>query len=448
MKPPAPIPITYNRPFVYSYQKKILDSPARFTVCQAATKVGKTASHIIWLFEQALQCSSDPSNKIMTVGEDGRLKVEIKSKGDELKNKSVWWVAPTNGQAKIAYDRMKVQIGVKSVDNDKEEDVNNNQFIKCHDTNKIITLGTGVKIEFKTAEKPDNLYGDDVYAFVFDEFTRAREEAWFALRTTITSTGGKGKFIGNVKGKKNWGYKLSMKAKSGDDPKFEYHKITAYEAAAEGMTTKDGTPFIEEIEAAKKDLPESVFKELYLAEASEDGSNPFGMQHISQCTHPMSTQPPICFGIDLAKSVDWTVPIGLDRFGSVSYLDRYQKDWRTTVLDIKALPDVPTNIDSTGVGDPIVEQVQQGRGNVFGKKFTQASKQQLMEGLSLAIQQKKIAFPEGIIKDELESFEYEYTRTGVKYSAPEGMTDDCVCALALAWELYPTASASGQYSWS
>jgi hypothetical protein len=33
---------------------------------------------------------------------------------------------------------------------------------------------------------------------------------------------------------------------------------------------------------------------------------------------------------------------------------------------------------------------------------------------------------------ELESFGSGYTRTGVRYSAPEGLDDDCVCALALA----------------
>ena len=32
----------------------------------------------------------------------------------------------------------------------------------------------------------------------------------------------------------------------------------------------------------------------------------------------------------------------------------------------------------------------------------------------------------------MESFEYEQTRTGVRYSAPEGLHDDCVVALALA----------------
>lgn len=65
-------------------------------------------------------------------------------------------------------------------------------------------------------------------------------------------------------------------------------------------------------------------------------------------------------------------------------------------------------------------------------KFTSTSKQQIMEGLAVAIQQQKISFPEGPIVSELEVFEYEYTRTGVKYSAPEGLHDDCVCALALA----------------
>jgi hypothetical protein len=92
---------------------------------------------------------------------------------------------------------------------------------------------------------------------------------------------------------------------------------------------------------------------------------------------------------------------------------------------------VRTLADSTGVGDPIVEDLQK-TGNVEGVKFTSQSKQQMMEGLSLAIQKREIMIPDGVIKNELESFEYEYTRTGVKYSAPSGLHDDCVCALALA----------------
>ncbi len=61
----APIPkdrkIEYTRPFMYPYQTAILNSLARFTVCLAATKCGKTASHIVWLFEQALLCKANQS---------------------------------------------------------------------------------------------------------------------------------------------------------------------------------------------------------------------------------------------------------------------------------------------------------------------------------------------------------------------------------------------------
>jgi len=67
----------------------------------------------------------------------------------------------------------------------------------------------------------------------------------------------------------------------------------------------------EEVEQAKRDLPEKVFNELYLAEPQEDGSNPFGYEYIRKAVKPLSGLPAEYFGIDLAKSKDWTVIIGL-----------------------------------------------------------------------------------------------------------------------------------------
>ena len=390
--------INYTRPFLYEYQKAILNSEQRFTVTEASTKVGKTASHIIWLFEQALKLKN---------------------------NQSVWWVAPVYSQAEIAFNRMRSQ-------------VNDREFFKANETKLKLTLPTGGIIQFKSAEKPDNLYGDDVYAAVFDEFTRAREEAWYALRSTLTATNGQCKFIGNVKGKKNWGYRLAQRAKQGEQ-NFEHFKITAYDAAREGLLS------MEEIEQAKRDLPEGVFRELYLAEAAEDGSNPFGISYINQCCYPLSSYPAVCYGIDLAKSSDYTVIIGLDKNGAVCHFERFQKDWRQTTQTILELPPALIAIDSTGVGDPIGEDIARVR-EVELFKFSSSSKQQIMEGLALAIQQRKITFPEGSIKDELEQFEFEFTRTGVKYSAPAGLHDDCVCSLALAWHKYRSgAMYSGQY---
>ena len=381
--------VSYKRPPLTSYQIAILDSPARFTITEAATKCGKTASHIVWIVEQALQVKE---------------------------NQAVWWVAPVYAQAEIAYRRVKNQL--------------NREAYKSNDSKLVITLIHGARIEFKSAEKPDNLYGDDVYAAVFDEFTRAREEAWFALRSTLTATNGKCKMIGNAKGKKNWGYRLGLKAKNGE-PNYEYHKITAYDAVAEGIIK------LEEVEQAQRDLPEWVFRELYLAEPSEDGSNPFGLSAIRSRIMPISTAPTVAYGIDLAKYRDWTVITGLDANGVPSYFDRFQRDWHQTKTEIiKVVGRTPARIDSTGVGDPIVEDITRKCPRAQGVNYAAGirTKQQLMEGLAVAINGGQIGILEGVMQDELEQFEFVYSNGRVKYSAPEGSHDDCVNSLALAYD--------------
>lgn len=387
--------IDYTRPWVAGYQQRMLDCPARYTVTEASTKAGKTASHIIWLYECALQGSE----------------------GQEF-----WWVAPVYGQAEIAYNRMKRQVTIPG-------------FFIANQSKLTLTLPTGSVIAFKSADKPDNLYGEDVYAAVFDEFTRAKEPAWTALRSTLTATKGKCKFIGNVKGKKNWGYKLAQRAKNADKPEiYAYFKITAYDAVEAGILD------LEEIEQAKEDLPDAVFRELYLAEPSDDGSNPFGLQYIRQCLidqgGKLAPGPAVSYGIDLAKSFDFVVVTGLNAEGFVCHLERWQGPWGSTKKRILQLPDIPTLIDSTGVGDPIVEELMETRTRTEGFKFSSQSKQQLMEGLASAFQQSKIGIPSGWLQDECEAFEYVHTRTGTKYAAPEGQHDDGVCSLALAWRCF------------
>lgn len=69
---------------------------------------------------------------------------------------------------------------------------------------------------------------------------------------------------------------------------------------------------------------------------------------------------------------------------------------------------------------------------VTGYTFISTSKQQLMEELAVAMQHREVSYPNGPIAAEIEAFDFVYTRTDVRYSAPEGLHDDCVCALALA----------------
>lgn len=378
---------SYKRPWLYPLQEAAFFNSARISLVEASTKAGKTVAGIAWLFERAFQ------------GKPGE---------------NFWWVATIFPQAKIAFTRMLQAVPADMV-------------VSSRNTDLTLSLRNGAIISFKSGEKPDGLYGEDVYAAVIDEASRLREEAWHAVRSTLTATRGPVRLVGNVKGRRNFFYQLARRAEAGE-PDMAYTKITAADAVAAGILDT------EEVESARSVLPGQVFRELYLAEPSDDQGNPFGIDQIEACVGPLSSAPPVCWGWDLAKSVDWTVGIALDRHGRSCQFLRFQKPWfATTATIIRETGNTPALIDSSGVGDPIAEQLQRQLGSRFeGYKFTAHSKQQLMEGLAMAIGQGEVSYPDGPIVLELKSFEYEYTRFGVRYAAADGAHDDCVCALALA----------------
>jgi len=296
-----------------------------------------------------------------------------------------------------------------------------------HD-NQFIELATGGSIEFWSLENPIAGRSRKYKVAIVDEaaFNRNLWQSWTeAIRPTLTDLKGSAWFMSTPKGKNDF-YKLWMRGQTGEQDWMSWQMPT--------VTNPHIDP--SEIESARRDLPELAFAQEYLAEFNDNVANPFGLDKIRICTGQMSNEPAVCFGIDLAKSFDWSVIIGLDRFGVVCYFERFQRPWNETKEIIRRLPRAAIKIDSTGVGDPITEDIQRERGDVHSFKYTSTSKQQLMEGLSAAIHQRRIIFPEGTIRAELESFEYQMTGTGVKYTAPPGLHDDCVNALALAWSMY------------
>ena len=193
------------------------------------------------------------------------------------------------------------------------------QLYKANERELTITLFNGAILWFKGADNPDSLYGEVVYAAVIDEASRCKEESWFAVRSTLTATQGPIRIIGNVKGRRNWAYRLARRAQAGD-PQMAYHKITAQDAVDAGVLAED------EVQDAASVLPNSVYRELYWAEASDDQGNPFGLTSIAECALiGLSEEEPVIWGIDLAKSVDWTVCIGLDFQGNACRLERFQR---------------------------------------------------------------------------------------------------------------------------
>jgi len=224
--------IPYERPFLYVKQESIFFNEARYVFCEAGTKCGKTHGCIVWLVEEAIL--------------------------NGFKGWNGWWIAPTVSQAKIAFRRIK--------------NATPSGFYRANESEKYIEFPNGAIIWFKSAEVPDNLYGEDVYAAVLDEASRARHDSYLAIRSTLTATRGKLRMIGNVKGNANWFYimcraiqrKQATADALGQTINAKYFKLTAYDAVDAGVLD------IEEIEDAKKTTTEKDFLELYMADAQDD----------------------------------------------------------------------------------------------------------------------------------------------------------------------------------
>ena len=401
----------YRRPQLAAYQLAAIFCKARIAVIEASTKSGKTHGCIVWITEGAM--------------------------GDKQGQES-WWVAPTLRMAKIAFGRLKRALP--------------HHVYKTHESDVTVTLANGAVIRFLGADRPDLLFGEDVQRAVIDEGSRCKEAAWHALRTTVTHTRGPVRIIGNVKGRANWAYRLGLKAREGVE-NMHYARITWHDAVGAGILEQD------EIDEARQQMPPLAFKELYEAEPADDAGNPFGILAIRACIlEEMPKSKPVAWGWDVARAENFTVGIGLDRIGRVCGFKRMQAPWTETKRVIVELTaGAQALVDSTGVGDAVVEDLQRmsARENIRGFKFTGPSKQQLMEGLAMAIHAQEVRYPaedaNQPIVPELESFEYSYTPHGVRYAAPAGMYDDCVDSLALAVQCLRDAaqtSLSGVSLWS
>lgn len=297
---------------------------------------------------------------------------------------------------------------------------------RISEQDKRLELKTGGVIEVWTLDGPDPARGRKYAKVVIDEAGIVREllEIWqAALRPTLVDFKGQALFLGTPKGRRH-GFVTLFQRGEGEDAEWQ-----SFRAA-----TADN-PYIplEEVEAARRELPPEIFKQEFEGIPTDDGANPFGLEAVRACCTPLSAHPPVVYGVDLARSLDYTVVLGLDAWGTVCRLDRWQLPWAETKAKVRELVgQVPIVADATGVGDAIVSDLQAMGVDVTPHVFTQPSKLRLMQRLVAAFQGRQIGIPDGWLVRELEAFEFVYTNSGVRYEAPKGHHDDGVMALGLA----------------
>jgi hypothetical protein len=205
-------------------------------------------------------------------------------------------------------------------------------------------------------------------------------------------------------------------------------------------------PFIDpaELDELRSQLTEREYLQEILAQfVSEDGSVFRNVTQTVMDDVPDVPQPNVnyVFGVDWGRTNDATVFVVLDMNNKqVVAVDRMVKTgFDLQVGRLQNLFDKwkPQTIiaETNSIGLPMLERLQRMNMPVRGFTTTNASKAEIIEKLSLAIEKQEIGLlRHEILLQELIAYTQERTPGGlIKYGAPIGEHDDCVMALALAW---------------
>ena len=317
---------------------------------------------------------------------------------------------------------------------------------KLEDEHRL-ELITGGVIECSSTDTGDPARGRKYRRVILDKAAMMPNllDIWnLAVRPTLVDLSGDAFFLSTPKGLNDF-YQLWL---LGQD-------TLAADWASWQMPSKVN-PFIPEadIEQARRELPERAFAQEFDARFLEvEGAGVFrGVEAVSR----LSPTPPArghsyVMGVDWARDLDFTVLSIIDASTREQVaMDRYnQVDWefQTERLQRWAKAYSPRLIvaEANAMGGPIISRLQNGYLLVTGEfrqalpvqawTATNATKAAVIQALSLAIEQGEVTLLDNATqKGELQAFESSVTQTGlVRYAAPEGMHDDTVIALALAW---------------
>jgi len=348
----------------------------------------------------------------------------------------ILWVSPIFAQAEKVHTEI-------------ENAIHQSGIIKTsnHSKNQMV-LKNGSEIYFKSAENYQTIRGYSFNYVIMDECAYIDENAWVqSIRPTMASQGKKALFLSTPKSK-NWFYNLYQMGLSDMYPNYKSYKGSSYDS-----------PFInaEEIEDAKKTIPENIFKQEYLAEFLDGGGEVFsGLDKITFDEYP-SPQGKIYGGLDLAKQVDYSVLTLIDEGGNVVEVLRTNKrDWSEIVNMVSSSINkwnASVFVEVNSVGDLFYDLLSKRCKNIHPFTTTNNSKQEIIEGLILDINEGNVKIPSRTLfpslYDELSIFSYEYSpkTRNVKYGAPSGFHDDCVMSLCLANYSRKKNKMKGKYSY-
>ena len=386
------VSITITMPRLHDGQRRILERRERFATIACGRRFGKTTLAVDLAVRSALE------------------------------GNPVGWFAPTYQLLAEAWRELKRRLTpvVKHV-SEQEHRL------------ELITRGV---VECWSLDGPDPARGRKYARVILDEASIVKDllPRWQeAIRPTLTDLSGDALFLGTPQGRNGF-WQLYQRGISGE-PDWSSHV---------GPTSDN--PHISQIElvAAQRDLPDRVWRQEYLAEFLTDGGSVFRRVDEASVLEPVDPLPGHWYvaGADWGRDHDYTVVSVLDATTREQvFLDRFsQTEWAVQHARLVGLHDryrlTAILAEANSFGRPAIEALQRQGLPIRPWTATNATKAALVDGLVLALERGDVRLLRDPVQvAELSAFTSEPLPSGlVRYTAPQGLHDDCVIALCLAWE--------------
>ena len=182
-------------------------------------------------------------------------------KGLEAKKGQVFYVAPTQGQARDIMWQALLEVGHEVI-------------TSSHVNNLQIKLVNGAVIALKGADRPETMRGVSLSYLVMDEYADMKPEVWEQiLRPALADQKGSALFIGTPMGRNHF-YDLHQYASISEDDDWAGYHFTSYD-----------NPLLdkEEINTAKKSMSAFSFRQEFMASFEAQGGELFKEEHIKFC---------------------------------------------------------------------------------------------------------------------------------------------------------------------
>ena len=337
------------------------------------------------------------------------------------KNQKGAWITPVYNQAKKIFQELT--------------NASHEIIVHQNKADLTITFVNGSTLIFLSTDNYSSIRGFSFNYVVIDEAAFIKEEAVNeAVLPTMTAIGKKCLIISTPKSK-NWFYKYYLK---GIDDSSEYISFR-------GQSTDN--PYIDQsfIAEQRKSLPDDIFRQEYLAEFTDAGSEVFrGVDNaciVTQYTNGDKVNRCFC-GIDTGLSNDYSVLTIMNEAGRVLLIDRLRGENINTIAnrfnDILSRFRIEGGyVEENGIGAAMRDLILPRNRRIRGFTTTQDNKTTIVRTLISDLEAGIIELPTKELEPEcykeLSLYTYKLSTNGkLSFTHQAGQHDDITDAIMLA----------------